>query len=183
MVTTTYTENILSDSYINTAADGTTSTVPAVTEMTSDTKTRVYKNYFFGQEATAVSAMKQCTIVRGSDLVVESNRGYAIKNTQGDVNFLQSDLGGGACFPGGTPATFSYWGGNSLLNIDQNKMKTGELVLKSHVYKNFVKSIYDIAGSKELGSGSPLHIATPLDCLDNNMLLQPYVEEVDNDRG
>lgn len=42
------------------------------------------------------------------------------------------------------------------------------------MYKNFVKPLYDIAGSRELEATSPLHIATPLDCFDNNLLLQPY---------
>lgn len=61
------------------------------------------------------------------------------------------------------------------MNFDINKAQSGEIVLKSHVYKDFVKPIYDIAGSRELGSGSILHIATPLDCLESNMLLQPYI--------
>lgn len=55
-------------------------------------------------------------------------------------------------------------------------MQKGEIVLKSHTYKNFVKPLYDIAGSRELEPFSPLHIATPSDCLSNNMLLQPYME-------
>lgn len=71
--------------------------------------TRVYKNYLFGQEASAITDMKQCTIVRGSTLKVESNRGYNMKNAETDANFLQSDLSGGACFFGGTSLTASYW--------------------------------------------------------------------------
>lgn len=55
-------------------------------------------------------------------------------------------------------------------------MKTGEIALKSHVYNGFVKPIYDIAGSRELESTSPLHVATPFDCLETDMLLQPYTE-------
>lgn len=55
-------------------------------------------------------------------------------------------------------------------------MQKGEVALKSHVYKGFVKPLYDIAGSRELESASPLHRAIPEDCLVNNMLLQPYVE-------
>lgn len=120
--------------------------------------------------------MKQCTIVRGSTLKVESNRGYDVKNAELDANLLQADLPNGACFPNSVPATNSYWGGNSPLNLDTSRMQTGEIVLKSHTYKNFVKPLYDIAGSRELESASPLHIATPSDCLDNNILLQPYME-------
>jgi hypothetical protein len=52
---------------------------------------------------------KQCTIVRGSTLKVEANRGYNIKNAQVDANFLSSDLGRGQCFPNSKPATISYW--------------------------------------------------------------------------
>lgn len=133
---------------------------------------KLYKNYFFGQEASSITDMKQCTIVRGSTLKVEANRGYNPKNSENDVKILQSDLPNGQCFSGNTPATQSYWGGNSPLNFDLDKMKLGQIILKSHVYKNFIKPAYDIGGSRELESDSPLHIATPLDCLDNNMILQ-----------
>jgi hypothetical protein len=57
-------------------------------------------------------------------------------------------------------------------------MQSGDLILKAHTYNGFVKPIYDIAGSKELSVTSPLHVATPTDCLDSNMLLQPYGEYV-----
>ena len=63
-----------------------------------------------------------------------------------------------------------------MLNLDMNNMQTGNVVLKSHIYRGFVKPIFDISGSRELTADSPLHIATPLDCLQNNMLLQPYIE-------
>jgi len=68
-----------------------------------------YISEIFGQEASAITDMKQCTIVRGSTLKVESNRGYNMKNAETDANFLQSDLSGGACFFGGTSLTASYW--------------------------------------------------------------------------
>ena len=73
------------------------------------TTTRTYKNYFFGQEADAITDMKQCSIVRGSTLTVEANRGYDVKNAEPDANLLQADLPGGACFLGGSAATTSYW--------------------------------------------------------------------------
>ena len=63
-----------------------------------------------------------------------------------------------------------------MLNLDLDKMQTGDVILKAHTYKDFIYPIFDIAGSKELTASSPLHIATPLDCLTNNMLLQPYTE-------
>lgn len=53
--------------------------------------------------------MKQCTIVRGSTLTVEANRGYNIKNAELDANLLQADLPNAACFRGATAATSSYW--------------------------------------------------------------------------
>lgn len=62
-------------------------------------------------------------------------------------------------------------------------MKTGNIVLGIHTYKNFVKPIYDSEGAKELGVTSPLHTATPLDCLDNNLLLQPFTETEYDNRG
>ena len=50
--------------------------------MNKDTESKTYKNYFFGQEASTITDAKQCTIVRGSTLKVESNRGYAVKNAE-----------------------------------------------------------------------------------------------------
>lgn len=114
---------------------------------------------------------------------MESNRGYDVSKAKTDIDFLNGDQPNGGCFLWGTAATISYWGGNSPLNFDQNAIKSGELALKSHTYKNFVQPIYDVLGSKELAPVSPLHIATPLDCLQNNMLLQPYVDETDNEYG
>jgi hypothetical protein len=87
----------------------TTTVASGATAATSTNVAMVYKNYFFGQEATAITDMKQCTIVRGSTLPVESNHGYNIKNAQGDADILQSDLPNGRCFPGGAPATQSFW--------------------------------------------------------------------------
>lgn len=55
-------------------------------------------------------------------------------------------------------------------------MQVGQITLKPHIYKDFVKPLYDIAGSRELESTSPLHIAVPNDCLVNNLLLQPYTD-------
>ena len=40
------------------------------------------RSYFFGKEASTVTDADQCTIVRGSTLKVESNRGYNIKNVE-----------------------------------------------------------------------------------------------------
>lgn len=53
--------------------------------------------------------MKQCTIVRGSTLNVESNRGYAVKNAEPDMRLLQADLPNGRCFSNNTAATNAYW--------------------------------------------------------------------------
>lgn len=93
-------------------------------QATSSNVATLYKNYFFGQDASSITDMKQCTIVRGSTLKVEANHGYNIKNAESDANILSSDLPNGRCFPGSTPATLSYWGGNSILNLDQSKMQT-----------------------------------------------------------
>lgn len=51
--------------------------------------------------------MKQCTIVRGSTLKVESNRGYDMKNAEIDGKLLGAE--GAMCFPGNAPGTTSYW--------------------------------------------------------------------------
>lgn len=60
-----------------------------------NTQYREYKNYLFGQEANTLTDAKQCTIVRGSTLKVEANRGYDINNAEKDVNFLNADRPGG----------------------------------------------------------------------------------------
>jgi hypothetical protein len=61
-------------------------------------------------------------------------------------------------------------------------MKKGQVVLGTHQYTDFVKPIYDLAGSQELTPDSSLHIATPMDCLVNNMLFQPYIETITDSR-
>lgn len=147
------------------------------------TSTKIYKNYFFGQEANLVTDMKQCSIVRGSSLVAESNRGYNIKNAELDAALLQSDLSMGRCFPGSKPATVSYWGGNSPLNLNMESVASQGMALKTHSYKDFVKPIYDTGSSRELSSGSTLRIANPSDCLENNLLLQPYSYTVSSSDG
>jgi len=76
-------------------------------------KTRTYKNYFFGQEANQVSDMKQCSIVRGnrtnSGIIVEANRGNAIKNIQSDVDFLSSNPSASTCLSATASKTMTYW--------------------------------------------------------------------------
>ena len=46
--------------------------------------------------------------------------------------------------------------------------------LKNHSYSSFVRPIFDIAGLRELDTTSPLRIATPIDCFNQDFLLQPY---------
>ena len=48
----------------------------------------VYKNYYYGLDASNVQSAKDCTIVRGSSLMVEANRGYNTMNVQSDVDLL-----------------------------------------------------------------------------------------------
>jgi len=87
----------------------TATTNPPASGLSATVGTRVYKNYLFGQDASVINDAKQCTIVRGSTLTVESNHGYDIQTAQSDVNILQADLPSGQCFPGGAPATQSFW--------------------------------------------------------------------------
>lgn len=51
-------------------------------------------------------------------------------------------------------------------------MSSGIITLKPHIYTGFSKPIFDIAGSRELEAGSPLHQNTPLDCYAKDFLLQ-----------
>jgi hypothetical protein len=58
-------------------------------------------------------------------------------------------------------------------------MSLGEMALSSHTYKDFIKPLFDITGSRALEASSPLHVATAEDCFMNNMLLQPYKDTID----
>lgn len=138
--------------------------------LTPSKSTTTYANYFFGRKAETINRANQCTIVRGSTLTVEANRGYNIQQIEADSALLSS--GGVGCFPGNKPALQSYWGGNSPLGLDMSDVKNGLTTLKSHVYRGFSRPIYDPAGAHELEADSPLHIATPTDCLANDFLLQ-----------
>lgn len=138
---------------------------------------REFKNYFLGREAQTITKAADCTIVRGSTLVAEANKGYALgTDMAADVTLLTNDLPNGACFPNPTKkaATMSFWGGNSPLNLNQASAASGIFELGYHQYTGFSRPIYNLTGLKELGTGSVLHVATPLDCLSNDLLQQPF---------
>lgn len=96
---------------------------------------KVYRNYFFGQRADEITNANQCSIVRGTDLPVEANRGYNVQNLQKDIDALQNPslspftgISGNACFAGnGTPYTQDTWGGNSPLNLKTNGLTQAEI--------------------------------------------------------
>lgn len=86
VTTTTYSSSSTGES------GGSTEGSSSGTGVTATSNSKLYKNYFFGQDASAITSINQCTIVRGSDLKVESNHGYNINTTESDVKILQENL-------------------------------------------------------------------------------------------
>lgn len=68
----------------------------------------VYQNYLYGKTASGITNAKECSIVRGSSLPVEANRGYNILNIEKDLSMLTPYPT--VCFPGGTSASKDFWG-------------------------------------------------------------------------
>lgn len=97
---------------------------------TSSSSSRSYQNYLYGKPGANVSKAEDCTIVRGSSLVVEANRGYDVSNSESDVSILQNDLPNGRCFPGGKPAAMSFWGNNTPLKLDVSRSNEGIMTLQ-----------------------------------------------------
>lgn len=97
---------------------------------TSSSSSRSYQNYLYGKPGASVSKAEDCTIVRGSSLVVEANRGYDVSNSESDVSILQNDLPNGRCFPGGKPAAMSFWGNNTPLKLDVSRSNEGIMTLQ-----------------------------------------------------
>lgn len=178
-VLTDYTYEINASSASNgTSADGT-----ATSSKKNSENIFHYKNYLFGRQGETITKANQCTIARGSTLLVEANQGFTVdKNLiQTQVETLTNDLPRGGCFSGGKPQTMTYWGGNSMLNLSQSSFGGGSgptgaqlFKLQNNRYDMFVKPVFDITGSQEVATGSIITPASPVDCLKNNVILQPY---------
>jgi len=111
-----------------------------------------YTNYFFGKMGSSITKAEQCSIVRGSTLAVESNRGYNVNNVQPDIDTLSPE--GAKCAIGTGLNTSAYWGGNSPLNLD---FTSGDgtlkmMTLRNNRYVRFTKPAFDMAGSRELSA-------------------------------
>lgn len=66
---------------------------------TSTKSSRSYRNFIYGKQGADIKTAADCSIVRGSTLPVEANRGYDVTNSEADASLLQSDLPNGRCFP------------------------------------------------------------------------------------
>ena len=75
------------------------------------------------------------------------------------------------------------WGGNTPINLKPDDSDETKLVLKGNKYSGYIAPTFDLGGSKELESGSPLSIASPLDCLKTNLLSDPYTSSAIVDDG
>jgi hypothetical protein len=149
-------------------AIGTVHTVNANSGTTSEgtplVSSTTYRNYLFGKTGESITTAEQCSIVRGSSLPVEANRGYNTFNSENDVNVLNADLPNGGCFAGGEAKTMAFWGGNSPLNLDFSVSDATKFLLKTHRYDLFVSPAFDIGGSREITPGGDLPIQTANDC-------------------
>lgn len=164
----------------------------------------IYQNYYFGKQAASITSAKDCSIVRGSTLPVEANRGYNIMNAEPDVKKLTQYTS--LCFPGGTPATGDWWGGNSPLNVKASTLTAAEIAklqnstdpadfaaakdklsskfeLQNNRYTNYVLPTYDLFGQNEITLGGALKINSPADCLAENYIADPFVGKSDDDSG
>ncbi len=54
------------------------------------TEPKSYSNYLFGRRADSLETAGDCSIVRGSTLPVEANRGYNVQNVQKDLDALSN---------------------------------------------------------------------------------------------
>ncbi len=164
----------------------------------------LYQNYYFGKKASEITSARECSIVRGSSLAVEANRGFNIQNIQGDVQLLSQNAV--TCFAGGVPQTKDFWGGNSPLNLSTTNLSANDLknlqdatspsdysaysdklgtkfTLKNPTYKNYIFPTFDLQGQNELPKDSPLKIASPDDCKQENFIADPYVVTYDDAEG
>jgi hypothetical protein len=170
----------------------------------TDTDPPLYTNYYYGQNANEIKEAKDCTIVRGSSLKVEANRGFDISTVESDV----STLGANAplCFAGSKWQTGDFWGGNSALNLKTNDLSSAEIAqlwaatspadfvglegqlstefrLIGNRYTDFVRPTFSLKGQSEIKGGSPLKIANPLDCSNENLIADPYTYTIPDDEG
>jgi hypothetical protein len=154
-----------------------------------------YQNYLFGRGAKDITRASECSIVRGSTLRVEANRGYNPLGVQPDVEQLSATPV--LCYPGDSPQTQDFWGGNTALNLKTDTLTPAEaerlsraekpedyagleskistqFELQNNKYRDFIYSAFDLQGQKELAAQSPLTGASPLDCEKENFLADPY---------
>ncbi|MDD2745687.1 MAG: VCBS repeat-containing protein, partial [Candidatus Gracilibacteria bacterium] len=147
------------------------------TNTATDNDPPIYYNYYFGKAASTITSARECSIVRGSTLPVEANRGYNILNVEPDLKKLTPYTA--ECFPAGKPATGDFWGGNSPLNI---KTTTGSIMqLNGNRYENYILPTFDLLGQKEITPSATLPIYSPDSCLAENYIADPYVGKVDDE--
>lgn len=91
------------------------------------------------------------------------NHAYNVSGINDDMKLINIDSSASLrC----DPLTQSYWGGNSPMNTSY---QDGKAVLGTHRTDDFPVSILDEAGGKRTtGTNSPL------DCLRNDLILDPY---------
>ncbi len=166
-----------------TAGTAATETAPA-TGGEKSSSSRTYRNFIFGKEGSQINAANECTIVRGSSLAVEANRGYDVSNAQADVALLQKDLPNGRCFPNSSVAGMAFWGNNTPAKLDVSRSREGIMTLIGNVYDGYIKPTFDMGGAKEIAidpatgkNEKGLSVASPLDCTAQKLWISdPYVD-------
>lgn len=141
-------------------------------EDSSRSKLFTYTNYFFGKKANTLWDASECSLVRGSTFggknsAAEMNHGYHLQSVENDIAKITKDAEDKiSC----SDRVSSYWGWNSPMNID---FSSGVPELKKHTYNDFSQPIYDPAWGKKTSK-----TASPFDCLETDLLLEPYRHRV-----
>ncbi len=129
--------------------------------------TNISQNYVFWKQSTAIRNPLDCTIARGSmwsvtdfgrSQLVEANVAFDILKTDAHAQTLTDDtsllvgMRRADCFPWGTPAMSSYWGGNSILRIVWSSSDPAEVLQTfpaTAQFKWFSAPIFSLWGMKE----------------------------------
>ncbi len=145
---------------------------------------RVYTNYLYWINAENINSAKDCSFYRWSNynswVLVKASRGLNIRLSNWDIEKLRSQ--GTSCLSNKwnsiDPINFRwFWWWYSPLNLDIESTKTGELKLNTTNYKQSIVPLFDIVWAKKVGTKNSY---SPLDCFDNNLLLDENREWILN---
>ncbi len=125
-----------------------------------------YMNFFYGQQAKAITSAQECSIYRwnntNSGTLVESNRAYNVANIESDLELLWNRNAR-------SENTRWYWWWNSPLNIDTNSLSWGTYSLLFSNPNEAIRPLFDVAWQKK--STDDTKISSPINCFDTQLTL------------